>query len=56
MRTLARTETMHADEAGDAGEHGADQEADGDQPAEQQPDEDEDRHAGDGDGRVLARR
>ncbi len=46
---------VHADEAGNAREHRADQEADGDQPAEQIANEQKDRHAGDGDGRVLAR-
>ena len=46
---------QHADEAGRARQHGADQEADGNQPAEQHAHDDEDRDAGDGDGRVLAR-
>ena len=45
---------VHADEAGGAREHRADQEADRDPAAEQEPEADEDDHADDRDGRVLA--
>ena len=44
---------VHADEAGETREHGADGEADGRPDAEQQPGEDEDHHADDADGGVL---
>ncbi len=45
---------VHADEAGGARQHRADQEADGDQPAEREAEDDEDHDADDGDGGVLA--
>ena len=45
---------VHADEAGGAREQRADQEADGDQPAERETEDDEDHHADHGDGGVLA--
>ena len=45
---------QHADEAGRAGEHRADQETDRHEPAEQQPDDDEDHGTSDGDRRILA--
>ena len=43
----------HAGVAGGAGEHRADQEADGDRQAEQAGDDEEDHRAGDGDRGVL---
>ena len=45
---------VHADVAGEARQHGADEKADGDEVAEQDPGEDEDDGADHGDGRVLA--
>ena len=45
---------VHADVAGKAGQHGADEEADGDEIAEQDPGEDEDDGADHGDRRILA--
>ncbi len=45
---------VHADEAGGARKHRADQEADADQPAEQIADDQEDHDADDADGGVLA--
>ena len=45
---------IHADEAGRTRQHGADREADRDQPAERETDDDEDHHADDADGGVLA--
>src|SRR5690606_13047440 len=45
---------MHADKTGRPRENGADQKADGGIKAEQQPGEDEDHDADDGDGGVLA--
>lgn len=44
---------VHADEAGGAGQHGADQEADGDKDAEEVSQQREDDDADNGDGRVL---
>ena len=45
---------VHADEAGGARQDRADGKADGDQPAEREADDDEDHHADDADGGVLA--
>ncbi len=44
---------VHADKARGAGQDGADRKADGDQPAEEIADDQEDHDADDGDGRVL---
>ena len=44
---------VHADEAGRAGQDGADRKADGDQPAEEIADDQEDDDADDGDRRIL---
>ena len=45
---------VHADEAGRARKHRADEEADGDRPAQQQAEADENHHADSADGDVLA--
>ncbi len=45
---------VHADEAGGAGQDGADRKADGDQPAEEIADDQEDHDADDGDGACIA--
>ena len=45
---------VHADVAGETGKHRADEEADGDEMAEQDPGNDEDHGTDDADGRVLA--
>src|SRR5690606_28926806 len=45
---------VHADVAGGAGQHRADQEADRGQPVQREADDQEQRTAGDGDGAVLA--